>query len=118
MIDYKVAGVNIKKRRVELGLTQEKVAEIIGITPSFYSHIENGSRHASISTFDNIAKYFEISIDEIINSNNNCKVTNDELETKIIFRLKKLSNKEQNFILNILESLSIFQDKKSNASEG
>lgn len=42
MNDKSNLGVNIAKRRIELGLTQEKAAERIGLSRQAYSRIENG----------------------------------------------------------------------------
>ena len=35
-------GENIAKRRMELGFTQEKAAELIGVSRQSYSRIERG----------------------------------------------------------------------------
>ena len=42
MVDYKVIGSRIKGFRVAAGLTQENVAERVGITVVYLSKIENG----------------------------------------------------------------------------
>ena len=42
MVNKSNLGVNVAKRRIELGLTQEKAAERIGLSRQAYSRIENG----------------------------------------------------------------------------
>lgn len=43
--------VNIlKKKRIELGLTQQQVADIVGLTRRSYYNIESGKTNASNST--------------------------------------------------------------------
>ena len=42
-------GENIAKRRMELGFTQEKAAELIGVSRQSYSRIERGKTRAYIS---------------------------------------------------------------------
>lgn len=44
----------IKKRRVALKYTQEDLASLTGLDPSFISGVENGKRNISISTLDKI----------------------------------------------------------------
>ena len=65
MINYKKAGYRIQTQRKILGLTQEVVSEKIGITPSFFSQIESGTRKAGIKTFVSISKVLGISLDYI-----------------------------------------------------
>ena len=46
-------GTRLRELRIQRGLTQEKMSEIIGIQPENYSRIENG---VSFPKPDNIAK--------------------------------------------------------------
>lgn len=51
-------GVNIAKRRIELGLTQEKAAERIGLSRQAYSRIENGRTRLISNRLYDIADAF------------------------------------------------------------
>ena len=54
MLELKVRfGKNLKKIRVARGLTQEKLAELLSVSPEFISLIERGLRAPS---FENIEK--------------------------------------------------------------
>ena len=66
MIDYTQMGNRIRKRRKELHLTQEAVAEQAGISASFLGHIERGSRIASLDTLLAICIALDVSMDFII----------------------------------------------------
>lgn len=105
-MDYQKVGTRIRTERKKLNLTQEKVAEKVGITASFYSHIENGTRKASITTFVSIADCFDISLDYIIMGKGFHKATTDEYTKQINHRIRYLSDKEKIFILNFIESLN------------
>jgi transcriptional regulator with XRE-family HTH domain len=59
-------GKNIKKLREHKGLMQKEVANAAGIHASNYSKIEKGEREPSIEALDNIAKFFGMTVDEII----------------------------------------------------
>ena len=50
MVDYKLIGSRIKKFREQKGLTQERVAESVGITSVYLSKIENGKVHPTLDT--------------------------------------------------------------------
>lgn len=107
MLNYKEAGLRIRTRRIELGLTQEAVAEKINITPSFYSQIETGKRKASIKTFMNISQTLAISVDHILN-NQPCEDLPsgfDEIDYKIYYRLRGLSHPQKQCLFEILCSL-------------
>ena len=49
-IDYKDLGKRVREVRRQMSLTQEQLAEMVGISASFLGHIERGSRVASIET--------------------------------------------------------------------
>ena len=50
MIDYKDFGNRIRILRRKRSLTQESLAEQVGISASFMGHIERGTRIASLET--------------------------------------------------------------------
>lgn len=47
-------------------MTQEKLADIVGISTSFIGHIERGNRVPSVETLVSICQALKISMDEII----------------------------------------------------
>lgn len=66
----------LRKIRKEHGYTIYKMAEILGITPSFYSQIENKKRRLFYDTACAIAEIFNMKPDEIFFE----KKENDELQ--------------------------------------
>lgn len=65
-IDYKDIGQRIKDKRIEQGLTQDKLSELVGIGPSHMSHIENGSTVPSFEVFISILNALNCSADELL----------------------------------------------------
>lgn len=49
-IDYKDLGKRVRELRRQASLTQEELAEQVGISTSFMGHVERGSRVASLET--------------------------------------------------------------------
>ena len=66
MIDYAQMGKRIKQRRKELHLTQDALADQVGISISFMGHIERGSRSASLETLLALCIALDVSMDYII----------------------------------------------------
>lgn len=52
--------------RMKKGLTQKQVADAIGCIPSVYSRYETGAREPSVSLLIQLARYFGVSIDELV----------------------------------------------------
>lgn len=50
MVDYKDFGKQVRNLRRSNSLTQEELAEKVGISASFMGHIERGTRIASLDT--------------------------------------------------------------------
>ena len=55
---------NIKQARIERSLTQEKVAELAGVSPVYYCQI--GNKSPSLETLINIAEAMHVSVDRLI----------------------------------------------------
>lgn len=67
-IDLKRLGSKIRSARKNQGLTQEKLAELIDVTPAFVGHIERGERSLSLSTLLKITQTLHISMDSLFSS--------------------------------------------------
>ena len=65
-IDYQDIGQRIKEKRIQKGLTQEKLSERIGVGPSHMSHIESGSTVPSFEVFISILNALDCSADELL----------------------------------------------------
>lgn len=56
----------IKKYRKKLGITQEKLAELLDISPRQLQRIENGSSETSLKTLKKLIKVLDISDEDIV----------------------------------------------------
>lgn len=54
-------GKNLRKARRRNDLTQEKLAEILGVSVEFVSNMERGVNAPSFETIEKIAKAFDLS---------------------------------------------------------
>ncbi len=58
----------IKNARINAGLSQKKLAELIGVHPSMISQYENGTRNPKIETLQKIAEALGVSCDLAFNN--------------------------------------------------
>lgn len=67
-VQYKKIGAQIVYYRKLKGVTQEKMASEVGISPQYLSRIENGSypKSVSLSTLMRIAGYLEIEVSKLL----------------------------------------------------
>lgn len=88
-MDLKSIGKKIKEQRIRKNISQEKLAELIDVTPSYISNLESGNRIASLHTMLEIVNKLELSIDYLmlddltINSNE-MKIDKNLIEFKNI----------------------------------
>ena len=91
-----LVGDNIRKYRLEHKLTQEQLAEKIGISTSFCANLERGKKSMSIMTLRDIADALEISVDCLLYENNprnhikNIEVLLKEKSESFIISIEKL----------------------------
>ncbi|MFI3201653.1 MAG: helix-turn-helix transcriptional regulator [Eubacteriales bacterium] len=62
----KAMASRIKEQRKQLHFTQESFSEVIDLSLSSYSKIENAYQKPSLDTLINIAKYLDVSIDYLV----------------------------------------------------
>ena len=108
MIDRRI-GERIKRRREELGLTQEQFAEQLGLTTNYISTIERGASFPRYEKLVAIINGLETSADAIF-----CDVikhTTEYRATWLSEKIAELPPEEQQRILEIIELL-IAQAKK------
>lgn len=65
-LDFKAIGKRIKIARIKQNMTQETVADKIGVTPQHVSNIETGNSSVSLSTLVAISNLLKVSADELL----------------------------------------------------
>lgn len=116
----KTFGDFLKEKRSETGYSQKKIAEILSISPSSYSHYENNIRVPSLDIIIQLSNIYNANPLELIflilsydtitssallnhpNKNNSFCTDNEKI---LLNSFKYLSQKEQNIIIDITQSL-------------
>ena len=65
-INYKEMGQRIKAKRKKVGLTQEKLSELVEVAPSYISEIERGTSICSLAVIVKIANVLELNLDNLV----------------------------------------------------
>lgn len=94
-MELKTVGKKIKEQRILKRISQEKLAELVDVTPSYINNIESGNRVASLPTMLEIAKVLDISMDYLLLenlSNNDVDIEKQLIEFKNI--LEKIDDKD------------------------
>lgn len=66
MIDYASIGKKVKQIRLRKGVTQEQLAEAVGVGVTHISHLETGSGVVSLKVFLAIVNFLQCSADELL----------------------------------------------------
>lgn len=122
-------GENLKNLRKQRNLTQEKLADFLGISFQTVSKWERGDTYPDITTLPDIASFFKVSVDELlgINRAENEKeilerlreydnLTDSELMTQIIEELRKKFPNDFRVLIRYLGCLVRFTEDKSAVS--
>ena len=65
-MDNREIGARIRLARRDAGLTQEKLAEKIGVSPGFVSQLESGSRAPGLETLVKLSQTLHVSLDLLV----------------------------------------------------
>lgn len=92
---YQRAGKRMRFLRKEQGLTQIQLAEIFRVTQKYISEVENGHKQAPLVFFAEVASYFDVTVDGLINPDP-CSSVYVEMITNIV---RKQQPADQAYIL-------------------
>lgn len=62
-------GENLKRIRKEMKLTQQEMANRIGISQSYFADIEHNRKNISLAVVLRIAQGLDVSVNKLINDN-------------------------------------------------
>ena len=100
-LNYKEIGKRIKTKRKETKITQEKLSEIIDVSPSYISEIERGSSICSLSTITNIANVLNVSLDYLV-----LGITPQNVDTMFTDILSSIPNQNKKLYIDLCENIA------------
>lgn len=96
-MDQKKIGLFLKELRREKQLTQEQLAEKLGVTNRSISRWENGINMPDFDLVIEIADYYDVSIEEILDGERKSKMINKETEQTLLKVANYESEEKQQF---------------------
>lgn len=95
VVDYVGMGLRIRAARKQKRMTQQKFADLIGVSTSYVGHIEKGIKRCSLETLASICKVTGVDANELIfgamamTSSDHQKIILDYLNSQIRLFTKK-----------------------------
>lgn len=108
-MNYYEIGQRIRKFRKAYNLSQEELAEKVGISTIHMSHIETGNTKLSLTVFVDIANALSVQTDELLHDITEQNKT--PLKQEFIELLNSCSSQELSIILDIVKATKISLDK-------
>lgn len=96
-MDQKKIGTFLKELRREKQLTQEALAEILGVTNRSISRWENGVNMPDLDLVIEIANYYDVSVEEILDGERKSEMIDKKTEQVILKVADYESNEKQRF---------------------
>ena len=109
--DFRMFGDIFKELRNKKGLSQEKIAEDLDVSPALVSKWENHSSTPGPEMLVYISDYFNVSVDYLVGKSKYQNLENNktDIEKEIIDNISDLNDNEKTMLLNIAK---IMNDKK------
>ena len=104
-IDYYDIGNRIRAERTKQKISQEKLAEKVGVGTTHISHIETGNTVPSMKTFVAIINALDVSADELLR--NHIYKSKHLLEGELAAMIEDCTDEESRIIANTAKSLKI-----------
>lgn len=92
-------GQKLKKARESLGLTQEKVAEYLGLGPRYISDIERNKNKGSIDTLIKLCNIYNLTPNDLLTEYIYFDVETNNIELSAFYSLNK---ENQQIILDLI----------------
>ena len=96
LMDFKALGAKIRTERKNMRLTQEQLAERVGVSTNFIGQIERGERKLSLETLVALANALGTGVDYLLSGS--LTISDDRIAREILTDLSGLS-KERKLLL-------------------
>lgn len=107
-LNYTDIGARIQKARIEAGLTQDKLGEMIDSTQKYVSRIETGNHKPYFSTIVAISRALHISIDSLVADYSD---SNDDSTLQLILNdIKGMTPKQLDMLRDNIATIKKFNE--------
>lgn len=106
-MDYRALGKRIREERLRLNLTQEKLAEDVGVSTAYIGQIERGERSLTLDKLIKVVNRLGVTIDYLLSDY--VVATDDTCINILIQLMHDRTSEEKTLAVNLLKVL--FADK-------
>lgn len=104
-MDYYEIGRRIRKYRKAYELSQEVLAEKVGISTTHMSHIETGNTKLSLPVLVSLSEALEVHTDDLLFSSS--RVNHSALEEELLSLVQDCSTQQLMILLDILRAAKV-----------
>lgn len=112
-------GLRIKTMRKARGFTQQKLAEMVGVSRTYIQTLESNRRLPSMKLLQNLARALDVSLSDLVSDNQNKKFVRIQLEEYLDYRSEKevwykdtkLTRHELDLIKTLIETVLDYTQK-------
>lgn len=102
-VDYELIGKRIKEARKKRAMTQERLAEELGVSIGYVSQLERGITKISLNTLAAISGILNCDMGELVTGSSVRR--NDYLGDELSERIELLDNRERKLLLDLINSI-------------
>ena len=100
-VDYKLIGGRIQKARKSQGMTQDVLAEKLGVSIGYVSQVERGITKISLDLLGAISSILGCDIASLITGSATNSI--EYIESELLSEIRKLDGKKKKYILEIIK---------------
>lgn len=96
-------GQRVKNYRTQMGVSQEKFAEMCGLHPTYIGQVERGEKNCTLESAEKIALGLNMPLENLL-----CRIApanNNSIPNDIYEILIGMDEKNQQYIYNIVETI-------------
>ena len=106
----KSIGQRIRNYRNQLGLSQEKLAELSGCHPTYIGQIERGEKNATLESIEKISSALNVSLSKLFEKLDTADKTDRNIPLECYEFLSAKTQEEQEQIYRILIEMDKYKD--------
>lgn len=107
----KSVGQRIRNYRIRLELSQEKLAELSGVHPTYIGQLERGEKNATLESIEKIAKALNVPLSKLFEKLEDSSEGSRNIPLECYEILSSKSEEEQEILYGIITSIEKYKSK-------
>lgn len=105
----KSVGQRIRSYRIRLELSQEKLAELSGVHPTYIGQLERGEKNATLESIEKIAKALNVSLSQLFEKLGDSPENRRNIPLECYELLSSKSEEEQQLLFGIISGIEKYK---------